>query len=93
MLQESEPSVYPTDVWHLDYEDREIIGDRLAAFIAADLGYNNVISNPGPYPVRALADLTFHDGGGSVISGTNGDDRLSSRRSVCSTQTHRSLEV
>ena len=80
MLHESNPSQFPTDVWHLDYEDREIIGDRLAAFIAADMGLNHVISNPGPYPVRALADLTIHPSDSataqSIINGTAGDDRL-----------------
>lgn len=79
MLHDSDPVTYPTDVWHMDYDDREIIGDRLAGFISADFGTNHVISNPGPYPVRALADLTIYPASGdgpSVINGTNGGDRL-----------------
>lgn len=79
MLHDTDPVTYPTDVWHMDYDDREIIGDRLAGFISADFGTNHVISNPGPYPVRALADLTIHsasNNGPSVINGTTGDDRL-----------------
>jgi Ca2+-binding RTX toxin-like protein len=79
MLHESDPVNFSTDVWHMDYDDREIMGDRLAGFIAADLGFNHVIQNPGPYPIRALADLTIHAldaNSGSVITGTAGDDRL-----------------
>lgn len=80
MLHESDPATYPTDVWHMDYDDREIIGDRLAAFIAADMGFNHVITNPGPYPVRALADLTIHAAseasGPNIVNGTSGDDIL-----------------
>ncbi|MCE7887346.1 MAG: type I secretion C-terminal target domain-containing protein [Alphaproteobacteria bacterium PRO2] len=79
MLHDTDPVTYPTDVWHMDYDDREIIGDRLAGFITADFGTNHVIQNPGPYPVRALADLTIHpapSNGPGVINGTGGDDRL-----------------
>jgi Ca2+-binding RTX toxin-like protein len=79
MLHDTDPATYPTDVWHMDYDDREIMGDRLAGFIAADFGTNHVIQNPGPYPVRALADLKIHpasNNGPDIINGTSGDDRL-----------------
>jgi Ca2+-binding RTX toxin-like protein len=83
MLRDVDPVTYGTDQWHTDYEYREIIGDRLAGYIAMDFGYTHVVENPGPYPVRALADLHFYagasSGGGSSlpeVNGTSGDDRL-----------------
>lgn len=83
LLHEADPNQFPTDDWHPEYESREIIGDRLAAFIAADHGLTHVIQNPGPYPVRALTDLHIYPGTGggaggssSTITGTEGDDRL-----------------
>jgi Ca2+-binding RTX toxin-like protein len=83
MLNDSDPDTYPTDVWHMDYDDREIMGDRIGQFISYDLGYTHVIRNPGPYPVHALADLTIHPGGGGgepsgpgTVNGTAGNDSL-----------------
>jgi len=86
LLIESDPSNFSTDEWHIDYEDRELIGDRLGEFIAQDLGYSNIIDNPGNYPVEVLSDLTIHESengkriedesADSMLVGTTGSDRL-----------------
>ncbi|HEY8189377.1 MAG TPA: calcium-binding protein, partial [Micavibrio sp.] len=62
--------VWAQDVWHLHYESREIIGARLADFIALDLGYDHVLDDPGPYPHALLADLSIKGLDGLTIDGT-----------------------
>ena len=44
LRQEVDPVTYPDDVWHLHEESAEIVGQRLADYIANDLGYKG---NPG----------------------------------------------
>ncbi|WP_426152978.1 M10 family metallopeptidase C-terminal domain-containing protein [Pseudomonas sp. DC3000-4b1] len=39
LRQEADPVTYPDDVWHLHEESAEIVGQRLADYIANDLGY------------------------------------------------------
>ena len=77
---------WPKDQWHLSYDAKEVVGDRLADFIALDLGYDHVIDNPGPYPLNMLSDLTIHEGPGivirgtvnnNIITGTTGNDTIS----------------
>ncbi|WP_024675214.1 M10 family metallopeptidase C-terminal domain-containing protein [Pseudomonas syringae] len=69
---EVNPLVYPDDVWHLHEESAEIVGQRLADFIANDLGYSsNPADNNNP------ADIV--SGGqneGGHIFGTSDDDTL-----------------
>jgi len=69
---EVNPLVYPDDVWHLHEESAEIVGQRLADFIADDKGFRgNASDNNDP------ADIT--DGGqneGGNIFGTSDDDTL-----------------
>lgn len=67
-------ATWATDQWHLFYDSREIVGDRLADFIAQDLGFDHVIDNPGAYPLHLLSDLTIHEGTGLVINGTDNDN-------------------
>lgn len=82
---EEDPEADPTDSWHLASASREIVGDRLADFIALDLGHIHVIDNPGPYPLDVLTDLTIHAGPGlaidanaqdNIVAGTLGNDIL-----------------
>ncbi len=69
---EVNPLVYPDDVWHLHEESAEIVGQRLADFIANDLGFSgNSGDNNNP------ADIV--SGGqneGGNIFGTSDDDTL-----------------
>ncbi|MFA7276076.1 MAG: type I secretion C-terminal target domain-containing protein [Pseudobdellovibrionaceae bacterium] len=62
------------DQWHLSYDAKEVVGDRLADFIAQDLGFDHIIDNPGPYPMNMLTDLTIHEGGGITIEGNDNDN-------------------
>ncbi len=78
MMSEVSPAEDPNylpewsqDVWHMHYESREIIGDRLADFIALDLGYDHVLDNPGAYyPHAILADLDIKGTTGLTVDGT-----------------------
>lgn len=69
---EVNPLVYPDDVWHLHEESAEIVGQRLADFIANDTGFSgNSGDNNNP------ADIV--SGGqneGGNIFGTSDDDTL-----------------
>lgn len=76
------------DEWHYGPEERELIGDRLAAFIAFDQGYDTdgVLDNLGAYPLRTLDDLLLVAGLGvvrtgnanaNIVLGTLGADTLS----------------
>ncbi|HRC26273.1 MAG TPA: type I secretion C-terminal target domain-containing protein, partial [Alphaproteobacteria bacterium] len=74
------PMYYETtgaaDEWHYGPEEREIVGDRLAAFIAFDQGYDTdfVLDNLGAYPLRALDDLHLAAGSGVVRAGNAADN-------------------
>ncbi len=57
------------DTWHLHYESREVIGSRLADFIAMDQGANHVLENAGPYPRYMLDDLDLKGSSGVIASG------------------------
>lgn len=59
------------DSWHYEGDELEIIGTRLADFISLNLGYTNVIDDPGSYPAYVLADLDLQSGSGKTVSGNN----------------------
>ncbi|MBU6235657.1 MAG: type I secretion C-terminal target domain-containing protein, partial [Alphaproteobacteria bacterium] len=61
MLHDSDPVNYPTDDWHVDYDEREIIGDRLGQYIAADMNYTHVIKNVGPFTDEFVLGLKIFD--------------------------------
>ncbi|WP_122669584.1 M10 family metallopeptidase C-terminal domain-containing protein [Pseudomonas viridiflava] len=64
--------VYPDDVWHLHEESAEIVGQRLADFIADDLGFRgNASDNNDPAAIFAGGQ---NEGGN--IFGTSDDDTL-----------------
>ncbi|HEX8594626.1 MAG TPA: glycosyl hydrolase family 28-related protein [Pseudomonas sp.] len=69
---EVDPLVYPDDVWHLHEESAEIVGQRLADYIATDLGYTSDSSDN-----NSAADITegTQNEGGSIF-GTADDDTL-----------------
>ncbi|MEZ0262239.1 MAG: Ig-like domain-containing protein [Alphaproteobacteria bacterium] len=69
-------SAYPSDTWHLSPMSQQIAADRLAEFIALDLGYSHMLTDPGPYPVAALADMTIHAQAGVTVNGTAGNNIL-----------------
>ncbi|WP_024695869.1 glycosyl hydrolase family 28-related protein [Pseudomonas syringae] len=69
---EVNPLVYPDDVWHLHEESAEIVGQRLADFIADDKGFRGDASdNNDP---ADIADGGQNEGGN--IFGTADDDTL-----------------
>nr|WP_264080352.1 putative Ig domain-containing protein [Pseudomonas fluorescens] len=69
---EVDPLVYPDDVWHLHEESAEIVGQRLADYIAGDLGFQG---NPNDNnSVQDIFDNAQNQGG--HISGTDQDDTL-----------------
>nr|WP_276617181.1 calcium-binding protein [Pseudomonas syringae] len=69
---EVNPLVYPDDVWHLHEESAEIVGQRLADFIADDLGFHgNAADNNDP---AAIFESGQNEGG--HIFGTSDDDTL-----------------
>ncbi|WP_431480920.1 putative Ig domain-containing protein [Pseudomonas thivervalensis] len=69
---EVDPLVYPDDVWHLHEESAEIVGQRLADYIADDLGFQG---NPDDNnSVQDIFDKGQNQGG--MISGTDQDDTL-----------------
>ncbi len=81
LLQEITPEMDPeydpewaTDAWHTAFPSRNIMGDRMADFIALDLGQDHVVDNPGPYPRGLLVDLTIHDQPGQAIDGNTNDN-------------------
>ncbi|WP_335944278.1 putative Ig domain-containing protein [Pseudomonas sp. G166] len=69
---EVDPLVYPDDVWHLHEESAEIVGQRLADYIADDLGFQG---NPNDNnSVQDIFDNAQNQGG--HIAGTDQDDTL-----------------
>ncbi|MDR8362777.1 M10 family metallopeptidase C-terminal domain-containing protein [Pseudomonas sp. JL3] len=66
---EVDPMAYPDDVWHLHEESAEIVGQRLADYIANDLGFQG---NPNDNnSVQAIFDNARN-----MISGTDQADTL-----------------
>jgi len=76
LRHEVDPLVYPDDVWHLHEESAEIVGQRLADYIATDLGYTSDSSDN-----NSAADITegTQNEGGSIF-GTADDDTLMGSR-------------
>ncbi|WP_225774665.1 putative Ig domain-containing protein [Pseudomonas sp. Marseille-Q5115] len=73
LRQEADPVTYPDDVWHLHEESAEIVGQRLADYIAADLGYKGYLGD------NRTAQDVFNDvasQNGGYILGTDQDDTL-----------------
>jgi parallel beta-helix repeat protein len=72
LRHEVDPLVYPDDVWHLHEESAEIVGQRLADYIADDLGFHG---DPGDNnSVQAIFDGAHNEGG--KIFGTDQADTL-----------------
>jgi parallel beta-helix repeat protein len=72
LRHEVDPLVYPDDVWHLHEESAEIVGQRLADYIADDLGFQG---NPDDNnSVQAIFDGQQNVGG--MIFGTDQADTL-----------------
>ncbi|MBF7144789.1 MULTISPECIES: putative Ig domain-containing protein [Pseudomonas] len=73
LRQEVDPITYPDDVWHLHEGSAEIVGQRLADYIAGDLGYQG---NPNDNTtVQDIYDKAASQVGG-YIRGTDQDDTL-----------------
>lgn len=73
MAYEADPVAYPTDFFHMGEESKEIIGDRLADFIAMDKGFGHVLKDPGNLPGAALLDIDLQPAGASILSVTGSD--------------------
>ncbi len=69
---EVDPLVYPDDVWHLHEESAEIVGQRLADYIAGDLASR---ATPATTIVFRRFSTTRSNQGG-MISGTDQADTL-----------------
>jgi parallel beta-helix repeat protein len=72
LRHEVDPMVYPDDVWHLHEESAEIVGQRLADYIAGDLGFQGDASDNNS--VQAIFDGAHNEGG--MIFGTDQADTL-----------------
>lgn len=72
LRHEVDPLVYPDDVWHLHEESAEIVGQRLADYIAGDLGFQGDASDNNS--VQAIFDGAHNEGG--MIFGTDQADTL-----------------
>lgn len=68
---EVDPLVYPDDVWHLHEESAEIVGQRLADYIADDLGFHG-----NPNDNNSVQDIFDHANQGGMITGTDQADTL-----------------
>lgn len=66
---EVDPLTYPDDVWHLHEESAEIVGQRLADYIANDLGFQG-----NPNDNNSVQDI--FDNARRMISGTDQADTL-----------------
>lgn len=66
---EVDPMAYPDDVWHLHEESAEIVGQRLADYIADDLGFQG-----NPNDNNSVQDI--FDNAQNMISGTSQADTL-----------------
>ncbi|MBD1589697.1 hypothetical protein HAQ06_23985 [Pseudomonas sp. C2L12B] len=68
-----DPVTYPDDVWHLHEESDEIVGQRLADYIADDLGYTGDPTDNNS--VQSIFDDAANQQGHD-IQGTDEDDTL-----------------
>jgi parallel beta-helix repeat protein len=73
LRQEVDPITYPDDVWHLHAGSAEIVGQRLADYIAGDLGYQG-----DPSDNKTTQDIYDEAASqvGGYIRGTDQDDTL-----------------
>ncbi|MFS2067980.1 M10 family metallopeptidase C-terminal domain-containing protein [Pseudomonas sp. CT11-2] len=69
LRHEVDPLTYPDDVWHLHEESAEIVGQRLADYIANDLGFQG-----NPNDNNSVQDI--FDNNRKMISGTDQADTL-----------------
>lgn len=69
LRHEVDPQAYPDDVWHLHEESAEIVGQRLADYIAGDLGFQG-----NPNDNNSVQDI--FDNAQNMISGTDQADNL-----------------
>ncbi|RON42094.1 M10 family metallopeptidase C-terminal domain-containing protein [Pseudomonas brassicacearum] len=69
LRHEVDPQAYPDDVWHLHEESAEIVGQRLADYIASDLGFQG-----NPNDNNSVQDI--FDNAQNMISGTDQADTL-----------------
>ncbi|WP_223488583.1 M10 family metallopeptidase C-terminal domain-containing protein [Pseudomonas sp. A-RE-19] len=69
LRHEVDPMAYPDDVWHLHEESAEIVGQRLADYIANDLGFQG-----NPNDNNSVQDI--FDNAQNMISGTDQADTL-----------------
>jgi Ca2+-binding RTX toxin-like protein len=87
MRYEADPLTYYYDVWHMHDDASEIIGQRLADFIANDLGYtsdpgdNNDPSTISLYPANKVLggagdDLLMGTAGADTLDGGTGADHM-----------------
>ena len=81
LRHEVDPLVYPDDVWHLHEESAEIVGQRLADYIADDLGFHGDPTDNNS--VQAIFDGAQNEGGkifgtdqADTLVGTSGNDTL-----------------
>lgn len=81
LRHEVDPLVYPDDVWHLHEESAEIVGQRLADYIADDLGFKGDPSDNNS--VQAIFDNAQNEGGkifgtdqADTLVGSSGNDTL-----------------
>lgn len=74
MAYEDGEAGHEADHVHLSNESREIIGDRLADYIAMDLGYRHILTEPGRLPLAALRDIALQPDPGDRFS-VSGTDR------------------
>jgi Ca2+-binding RTX toxin-like protein len=78
MRYEADPLTYYYDVWHMHDDASEIIGQRLADFIANDLGYTSDSSDnndPGTISLYP-ANKVLGGAGDDLLTGTAGADTL-----------------
>ncbi|EJM61988.1 parallel beta-helix repeat (two copies) [Pseudomonas sp. GM50] len=69
LRHEVDPLAYPDDVWHLHEESAEIVGQRLADYIANDLGFQG-----NPNDNNSVQEI--FDNAQNMISGTDQADTL-----------------
>lgn len=69
LRHEVDPLTYPDDVWHLHEESAEIVGQRLADYIANDFGFQG-----NPNDNNSVQDI--FDNNRTMISGTDQADTL-----------------
>ncbi|MBA1244267.1 putative Ig domain-containing protein [Pseudomonas japonica] len=73
LREEADPVTYPDDVWHLHEESAEIVGQRLADYIASDLGFQGDATDNRT--AQDVYDEVAAQKGGNIL-GTDLDDTL-----------------